>query len=141
MARAAVVAAPRHIGPGRRLRPGRQQLILVALIVAGIWVVTAFAGAINQLSSVSVRHAELTAETTALAARVDAGLRESVLVQTDGYQALAARAHGLGAIGEVAFALEENAPSPAPVVQLGVGTDGERSATPLDAWLGLLFGD
>ena len=57
MARAAVAAAPNRLGYGKRLRPGRPQLFLVALIVVGIWVVAAFAGAINQLSTVSVRHA------------------------------------------------------------------------------------
>ena len=141
MARAAVAAGPNRTGYGKRLRPGRQQLVLVALIVGGIWVVAAFAGAINQLSLVSVRHAELTDETGTLNSRVEAGNLEMILVQTDGYQALAARGYGLGAPGEVAFSTEPDAQPPEPVAQLGTGADSARGASPLEAWLGLLFGD
>lgn len=140
MARAAVAAAPNR-AYGKRLPARKQQLAVVVLVVLGIWVVAAFAGAINQLSVVSVRHAELSTETGALNTRVDAGSQELILVQTDGYQALAARAYGLGRPGEVAFSLVTGAPDPVPVAQLGMGTDSARDATPLDAWLGLLFGD
>jgi hypothetical protein len=141
MARAAVAAAPNRPAYGKRLRPGRQQLILVAIVIAGIWTVAAFAGAINQLSLVSVRHAELTDETGTLDSRVNAGTQELLLVQTDGYQALAARSYGLGRPGEVIFSLGEAAPSPDPVAQLGTSAESARDAKPLDAWLGLLFGD
>ncbi len=141
MARAAVAAAPNRPAYGRRLRPGRSQIALVAIVVVGIWIVAAFAGAINQLSLVSATHDDLATETAALDARVAAGNQEVILVQADGYQALAARAYGIGRPAEVYFALEEGAPSPEPVAQLGTGDDSLRGATALDAWLGLLFGD
>lgn len=141
MARAAVAAAPNRPAYGRRLRPGRSQIALVAVVVVGIWIVAAFAGAINQLSLVAATHTDLAAEAATLDARVAAGNQEVILVQTDGYQALAARAYGIGRPAEIYFALEEGAPAPGHVARLGSGDDMVRGATPLDAWLGLLFGE
>ena len=65
-------------------------------------------------------------------------------MQTDAFQRLEARAYGIGAPGEVVFSLPQDAPSPAPITPLGGGTAADpiaTQATPLDAWLKLIFGN
>ncbi len=140
-AEAQLTTLGRQLGYGRRFRPARSHVGLIVLLVIAFWVVLGFARTITQLNAATERQVVLTVETTALTAQLDAGHRELELVQTDGFQALQARAFGIGAPGEIAFALESGAPAPVPVVPLG--SDGPRSApqTPLDAWLRLLFGD
>ncbi|MGI8929045.1 MAG: hypothetical protein ACR2H0_06245 [Candidatus Limnocylindrales bacterium] len=131
----------RQLGYGRRFRPGRSHIGLLVVIVVAFWVVLGFARTMTQLNAATERRVVLTAETTALTAQVDAAHRELVLIQTDGFQALQARAFAIGAPGEIAFALEAGAPSPVPVVPLGSEGAATDPQTPLDAWLKLLFGD
>ena len=131
----------KQLGYGRRLRPGRKQLGLIVLLVIGSWVVFSFGRTITQLNFASDRQAVLAADTAALSAQLEAGQREVELVQTDGFQALQARAFGIGAPGEIAFSLESAAPAAARVAPLGSTGPGAQPQTPLDAWLRLLFGD
>ena len=138
MAKSAVAATP--FRAGRRFRPNRNHLALLALVVIAAWFVVGFARTMTQLNSATDRQAALTTENTALADRLAAGQRELELVQTDGYQALQARGYGIGAPGEIAFSLDANAPAP-PVVPLGASDARARGVAPIDAWLQLLFGE
>jgi hypothetical protein len=140
-AEAQLTTVGRQLGYGRRFRPGRSHIGLIVLLVIASWVALGFARTMTQLNAATERQAVLAAETAALSAQLDAGHRELVLVQTDGFLALQARAFGIGAAGEVAFALESGAPPPAKVVPLGSDGPGAEPQTPLDAWLRLLFGD
>jgi len=138
---AQVATLRKQLGYGRRLRPGRKQLGLIALLIVGAWVVLSFGRTITQLNAASDRQAALAVDTAALSAQLDAGEREVELVQTDGFQALQARAFGIGAPGEIAFSLESAAPAAPPLAPLGSIGPGAQAHTPLDAWLRLLFGD
>lgn len=140
-AEAQLTTLGQQLGYGRRFRPGRSHLGLIVLLVIAFWVALGFARTITQLNAATERQVALTAETAALTAQLDAGHRELELVQTDGFQALQARAFGIGAPTEVAFALESGAPAAVPVVPLGSDGPGTEPQTPLDAWLRLLFGD
>lgn len=131
----------KQLGFGRRLRPGRRQLGLIALLIVGAWVVFSFGRTITQLNAASERQAVVAGETAALAAQLAAGQREVELVDTDGFQALQARAFGIGAPGEIAFSLETGAPAATRLAPLGSSGPGAQPVTPLDAWLRLLFGD
>ena len=130
-----------QLGYGRRLRPGRNHLVLLALVVISAWVVVGFGRTITSMNAAVDRQAALTAENQTLAAQLAAGERELDLVQTDGYQALQARAFGIGAPGEVAFSLDADAPPASQIVPLGSTGTASDSKAPLEAWLKLLFGD
>lgn len=119
-------------------------LVLVALAVVSVWLVFVFARALGDVDRATARQAQITSEASTLQARLDADRRELQLVQTDAFQRLQARAYGLGAAGEQAFALAPGAPSPAPITPLGgarpAGSLDAPVQTPLDAWLQILFG-
>lgn len=131
----------RQMGTGRGLRPGRAQVLLVALVVAGFWLVLVYGRALNQLNEATARQAVIAGETQALQMQLDADQRELRLAQTDAFQGLQARALGLGRNGELVFALASGAPPPAPIVPLGHAAGPAAAQTPLEAWLKLLFGD
>ena len=131
----------RQLGYGRRLRPGRNHLALLVIVVVGAWVIVGFGRTITSMNAATDRQAALTAETQQLYAALAAGERELELVQTDGYQAQQARADGLGAPGEIAFSLPTDAPPAPHVVPLGEAGAAAEAASPLEAWLKLLFGD
>lgn len=130
-----------QLGSGRRFRLTRTHLVAAALVVVAVWVLLGFARTITELNSATDRQSALSDENAALVAQLDAGQRELELVQTDGFQALQARAFGIGAPDEIVFSLEPGAPSPEPVVPLGSNPARAVPQTPLDAWLRLLFGD
>jgi hypothetical protein len=145
-ARAATNAADVPPGAGlgrprqaRALRPSRSHLFALVVAVLAVWLVLVFGRSLTELNEATERAAALGAETAALQARLDAGQRELELVQTDAFQALQARAYGLGGNGERAFALEAGAPPPPIVVPLG-GESPTSVRTPLESWLSLLFG-
>ena len=125
----------------RRLKLTRAHALAVVIVIVGLWVVLSFGRTITALNSATDREEQLVDETAALTAQIEASHRELALVQTEGFQALQARAFGIGKPTEVNFSLEPGAPSPEPVIPLG--SEGNRAApqTPLDAWLRLLFGD
>jgi cell division protein FtsB len=131
----------KQIGYGRKYRPGRSHVALIVLIVVASWVVLSFGRTITSLNAATDRQATLTAETAALTARLEAGHREMELIQTDAFQALQARAYGIGGPGEVAFALDADAPPPPAITPLGGDANSGAPLTPLDAWMRLLFGN
>ena len=95
----------RQLGYGRRFRPGRNHLVLLAVLLIGFWVVLGFARTINQLNAATDQQAELAVETQLLSDRLAAGHRELELVQADAFQALQARGFGIGAPGEISFSV------------------------------------
>jgi len=131
----------RQIGYGRGLRPGRTQIVAVLVVVLAVWLVLTFGRALTQLNDATQREAAAAAETRSLAAQLEAGRRELILVQTDAFQALEARALGMGGPGEKIFALTTDAPPPPAIVPLGQDAASSATKTPLDAWLELLFGN
>jgi hypothetical protein len=131
----------KQIGYGRKYRPGRSHVALIVLIVVASWVVLSFGRTITSLNAATDRQAALTAETAALTARLEAGHREMELIQTDAFQALQARAYGIGAPGEIAFSLDAAAPPAPQVTPLGGDASSGTPQAPLDAWLGLIFGN
>jgi hypothetical protein len=131
----------KQIGYGRKYRPGRSHVALIVLIVVASWVVLSFGRTITSLNAATDRQAALTAETAALTARLEAGHREMELIQTDAFQALQARAYGIGAPGEIAFSLDAAAPPAPQVTPLGGDANSGTPQAPLDAWLGLIFGN
>jgi len=131
----------KQLGYGRRFRPGRNHLALLAIVVIGAWVVVGFGRTITSMNAATDRQAALTAETRLLNAQLDAGERELDLVQTDGFQALQARAFGIGTTGEIAFSLATDAPPAPHIVPLGEAGTAAEANSPLEAWLRLLFGD
>jgi hypothetical protein len=130
-----------QVGYKRRFRPGRPQLLLLAMAVLAVWLVLVFGRALSDLNEATERQSLLTAETAALNARLDAGHRELELVQTDSFQALQARSFGMGGPGELVFSLEPGAPEALPIVPLGATATTSAAKTPLETWLDLLFGD
>jgi cell division protein FtsB len=141
MPRAAVALANSPRRPNA-LRITRVHLGLIALAVISVWLALVFARSLADLDKASTRQAQIAAESSALAARLAADKREYALVQTDAFQALQARAYGIGAPGEQVFSLAPGAPPPPPITPLGNPSAGVKSApsTPLDAWLEILFG-
>ena len=131
----------RQIGHGRGMRPSRTQLVAVALVVVGFWLVITFGRALGQLNDATQRQAEAAAEAQTLQAQLDAGRRELMLVQTNAFQRLQARALGMGQNGEQVFALTSDAPAAAPIVPLGRAAGPSAAQTPLQSWLELLFGE
>ena len=76
-----------------------------------------------------------------LRAQVAQGRAEIDFIKSDLFLQFQARAVGMGAIGESAFALEPNAPSPPPLIPLGDDRPQTETTTPLEDWLHLLFGN
>ncbi len=135
--------APGTRAPRNSFRPRRLHAILIAIGLIAIWLAFVFARALGDLDQATARQQAIAQEAVALQARLDADHRELALVQTDAFQALQARAYGLGGPGELVFSLPQDAPSPAPITPLG-GSPADASAsgaTPLDAWLEILFGN
>jgi len=118
--------------------------VLIGLGIVAVWLVFVFAHALGDVDHATARQQGIASEAAALQQRLDADRRELALVQTDAFQRLQARAYGMGAPGEVVFSLPLDAPSPAPITPLGAGqttmAPDSEPATPLDAWLRLLFG-
>ena len=126
---------------GFRLR--RLHLVLMLMAIVGVWLVFVFARALSDVDRATARQQTISPEAATLQARLDADHRELLLVQTDAFQRLQARAYGMGAPGEVVFSLPQDAPSPPPIVPLGASQPqpGSSTATALDAWLHILFGN
>jgi cell division protein FtsB len=130
----------RQIGYGGGLRPRRFQILAVILIVLGFWLLLTFGRAVGQLNDATQREMAAAAETRALQAQLESGRRELMLVQTDAFQAMQARALGMGENGEQVFALTADAPPPPQIVPLGATSASATSSSPLDSWLQMLFG-
>jgi type II secretory pathway pseudopilin PulG len=136
--------SPRKSSPGRtprRIKLTRTHLAIAVMAVIAVWLVIVFARAIADVNRATTLQQSVAAESAALTQQLAADRRELALVQTDAFQRIQARAYGLGESGERAFSLPADAPSPAPIVPLGsTSTQADSPATPLDAWLMILFG-
>jgi len=147
MARASVALDTPNPGasarPPRSFKLRRIHFVLIALGVVAIWLVFVFAKALSDVDHATTVHQSIAAETQALQARLDAVHREQQIVQTDAFQRMQGRAYGMGATGEIVFALPANAPSPAPIAPLGAAAakGASDAVTPLDEWLSILFGN
>jgi cell division protein FtsB len=130
-----------QIGYGRGLRPTRTQIVAVLLAIVAFWLLITFGRALGQLNDATQREAAAAAETRSLQAQLEAGRRELTLVQTDAFQAIQARALGMGGPGEKVFALAADAPAPPAIAPLGRNDSSAATKSPLDAWLELLFGN
>ena len=110
MARAAVALESPNPGASARpsrpqFRPRRLHALLIAIAIVAIWLVFVFARALGDVDHATARKQSIAAEAATLQARLDADHREQLIVQTDGFQAMQARAYGLGAPGEIVFSL------------------------------------
>jgi len=138
--------------PEQRLDPAslpmpslsRRRVFTVAgLLVAGLLTLS-FVRQVGDASAAADRAAELRVANVALRDDVARLQRDLYHVQDESFIQLEARAYGLGAKGEIPFALAAGAPALDPdapgsaAVRLGAP---ERPRSPLDAWLTLLFGD
>jgi hypothetical protein len=108
--------------------------------LAVAWIGLVIAGAVADSSAVNERAAALRVENATLQDRLEATRREVELVQSDAYAALEARAYGMGRGRERSFTLDRGAPAPPPIRPLGSKPGEGIQASPLDEWLGLLFG-
>ncbi len=120
----------------------RAAFILAAVIV--LWIVAIFARQVGEASAAVARADAMRSQNAALQGEVATLQQERVLVQSKAFIQQQARAYGLGARNEHAFALAPNAP-PLPAdapgsasVRLGVHQPTAHS--PLESWLELLFG-
>jgi cell division protein FtsB len=134
-------AEDRTRGSSARRGPLRLRGFVAAagILLAG-WLLVVFAGALGEAEETARRAELLRAENAELRRRVEAGRTEIELIRTDLFLRLQARAYGMGESGERPFTLAEDAPSPEPLPLLGGEEAARSSATPLDAWLDLLFG-
>lgn len=138
-------------GPAPRLDPAtlpmprlsRRRVITAAGVLLAGWLTISFVRQAGEATAASDRAAELRAANAALKADVARLERDLDHVQDTRFIQLQGRAFGLGSRGERAFALAAGAP-PLPAdapgsaaVRLGAPP---TYATPLDAWLEVLFG-
>ena len=121
----------------------RRRVVTVAgMILAGLLTLS-FVRQVGEATAASNRAAELRAANAALNAEVDRLELDLDHVQDMRFIRLEARAFGLGAKGELPFALAAGAPALAAdapgsaAVRLGAP---QRPQHPIDAWLEVLFG-
>jgi hypothetical protein len=121
----------------------RRRVAWVALVGLAAWIVIAFAGQAASAAQATADVAEARERNVAAAAETDALRRELELVTQERWILQQARAYQLGSRKERPFALAPDAPAlppDAPGSQARrLGAEVEQ-ATPLDAWLDVLFG-
>lgn len=121
----------------------RRRLAWIVGVLISLWVVAVFARQVGEASAAGDRADRVRTENAALSAEVAALQRERDVVQDRSFVELQARGYGLGTADDQRFTLAPGAPSLAPDAP---GSASIRLApdptptTPLDAWLGLLFG-
>jgi hypothetical protein len=149
--RPATPTPPRSEPPARRLDPAalpmptlsRRRVVTAAGLVLASLLGVGFLRQVEEATAASNRAAELRDANAALQAEVDQLQQDLTHVQDPRFIDLAGRAFGLGARGEIAFALAAGAPelaADAPgsaAVRLGAEP---LDQSPLDAWLDVLFG-
>ncbi len=99
-----------------------------------------FAGSLTRSVDVGDEAEQALAEIAELTERVETGRAEIDYLDTEEFVDQVARSVGLGARGEKPFALQADAPSPAPVVPLGSLRDDSADQAAFEAWMDLLFG-
>ena len=110
-------------------------------VILTVWLVVIFGRAIADSNALSQRQAQEAAINAQLRAQVEQGRAEIDFIKTEPFLQFEARAVGMGAAGERAFALEPNAPPPPPLTPLGSDHPQTDATTPLEDWLHLLFGN
>lgn len=121
----------------------RRVVTAAGLLLAGLLTLS-FVRQVGEASAAAARAADLRNANAALRDDVARLQRDLYHVQDEHFIQLEGRAYGLGSKGEIPFALGAGAPALAAdapgsaSVRLGAP---ERPHSPLDAWLGLLFGD
>ena len=118
----------------------RSAATLALLAFVGLGLVLVFAGTLGRAGDLSAEEDVARAEVAALAERVRAGRAEVEFLETEAFVEQVARSIGWGARGERPFALEVDAPSPAPITPLGAEPKTGPATAPLEAWMELLFG-
>jgi cell division protein FtsB len=118
----------------------------VAWLTAGLvsaWIVIVFARQAGDAASAAARVDQMNEDNRALAAEVASLEGELQVIEKPAYIAQAARAYRIGTDREVPFALDSSVPSPgadAPgSAALSLGAR-DRSMSPLESWLSILFG-
>jgi hypothetical protein len=137
--------APRTIDPAALPMPSlsRRRVVTAAGVLVASLLAISFLRQVGEATAASNRAAELRAANAALQAEVAQLQQDLTHVQDPRYIQIEGRAFGLGARGEVPFALAAGAPlleADAPgsaAVRLGAAPLDRR---PLDVWLEVLFG-
>jgi cell division protein FtsB len=137
--------APGRLDPAALPMPtlSRRRVVTAAGILVASLLAVGFLRQVGEATAASARAAELRAANAALEAEVAQLQDDLTHVQDPRYIELSGRAFGLGARGEMPFALAAGAPelaADAPgsaAVRLGAEPLGQ---SPLDAWLDVLFG-
>src|SRR6476620_7452134 len=92
----------------------RRTMMGIGGVVLTVWLVVIFGRAIADSNALSQRRAQEEDINAQLRAQVEQGRAEINFIKTELFLQFQARAVGMGAVGENAFALEPNAPSPPP---------------------------
>lgn len=118
----------------------------VAWLTGGLvsaWIVIVFARQAGDAASAAARVDQMNEDNRALAAEVASLEQELQVIEKPAYIAHAARAYRIGTDREVPFTLDSSVPSPATdapgSAALSLGAR-DRSMTPLESWLSILFG-
>jgi cell division protein FtsB len=120
----------------------RRVAVLSGALVAA-WIIIVFARQAGDTASAAARVDQMTEDNRALAAEVASLETELQTIERPAYIAQAARAFRMGSSHEVPFTLDKSVPRPganAPgsaALRLGAR---ERTVTPLESWLSILFG-
>jgi cell division protein FtsB len=121
----------------------RRRAFQVASGLAVAWLVVAFLRQVGDVTAASSRADGLRVANATLAQDVAALENELRLIQRQDYVTQQARAFRLGSPREIPFTLDQPAPSLGPdapgSASVRLGADLVASS-PLDSWLGLLFG-
>jgi cell division protein FtsB len=137
--------APRRLDPAALPMPSlsRRRVVTVAGVLVASLLAISFLRQVGEATAASNRAAELRAANAALQAEVAQLQQDLTHVQDPRYIQLEGRAFGLGARGEVPFALAAGATALAAdapgsaAVRLGAAP---LDRSPLDVWLEVLFG-
>lgn len=130
----------RRLGLARVGRFSTRSGVLLASVVAILWLLVVFGSALARVEAANREMAIVQAENAALQAEVDAGDVEIRLIQTDAFLSLEARTYAMGTAAERLFALQLGSPDPQHIVPLGTREAAPAAAGPLEEWLQLLFG-
>ena len=119
-------------------RRGAAALLLILFVAGGL--VFVFAGTLARATTLEAEATVARSAVAALEASVGAGRAELEFLETDQFIEQLARGVGFGRKGEQAFSLPEDAPEPPAIPPLGTSGQDAADQSPLEAWLGLLFG-
>ena len=118
----------------------------VAWLTGGLvsaWIVVVFARQAGDAAGAAARVDQMNDGNRALAAEVASLEQELQVIEKPAYIAQASRAYRIGTDREVPFTVDSSVPSPAAdapgSAALSLGAR-ERSMTPLESWLSILFG-